>query len=177
MKVNLGKYIDGNANRTVKVVIHDYDTWSLDYSLALIILPALIQLRQAKSGAPGEFIRDISGDPNSNQRSFDFHAETYNETVDEAIEKWKSTLDKMIWSFHQLIRDDYSKQYHHGEIDMAFEPTMVFDSKTSTMSVFNQIVDKNPDEHWYDRVGHDLHQERIQEGLELFGKYYRQLWD
>ena len=177
MKVNLGKFIDGDANRTVKVVIHDYDTWSLDYSLALIILPALIQLKQTKSGTPSMFFKDISGDPSANQLSFDFHADTYNDASDAATEQWAEILDKMIWSFYQLIRDDYSKQYRHGEMDMGFEPTTVFDSKTSTMSVFNQIVDKNPDEHWYDRVGHDLHQERIQEGLELFGKYYRQLWD
>jgi hypothetical protein len=39
------------------------------------------------------------------------------------------------------------------------------------------MVDKNPDEHWYDHIGHQLHEARIQEGLELFGKYYRNLWD
>jgi hypothetical protein len=40
-----------------------------------------------------------------------------------------------------------------------------------------QMIDKNPDEHWYDGEGHQLHEERIQEGLDLFGKYYRALWD
>jgi hypothetical protein len=39
------------------------------------------------------------------------------------------------------------------------------------------MVDKNPGAHWYDAEGHLLHEERIQEGLELFGKYYRSLWD
>jgi hypothetical protein len=40
-----------------------------------------------------------------------------------------------------------------------------------------QMVDKNPTEHWYDGVGHLKHEERIKEGLDLFGKYYRSLWD
>jgi hypothetical protein len=39
------------------------------------------------------------------------------------------------------------------------------------------MVDKDPDAHWYDAEGHKLHEDRIQEGLELFGKYYRSLWD
>ena len=40
-----------------------------------------------------------------------------------------------------------------------------------------KMVDKNPNEHWYDHVGHMKHEERIQEGLELFGKHFRNLWD
>ena len=39
------------------------------------------------------------------------------------------------------------------------------------------MVDKNPTEHWYDIVGHQKHDERIQEVLELFGKFFRTLWD
>lgn len=177
MKVTFGKYRDNDANRTAKVIIHDYDTWSLDYTLALIILPALIQLKQAKTGAPGEFMRDISGDPNDNQRSFDFHTDTYNEAVDQAMDEWKTVLDKMIWSFLQLVKDDYAKQYHHGEIDLSFEPVEMTNPVTGKTETMQQMIDKNPSEHWYDRIGHELHEERIQEGLDLFGKYYRSLWD
>jgi len=39
------------------------------------------------------------------------------------------------------------------------------------------MIDKNPTEHWTDYIGMRIHEERIQEGLELFGKYYRHLWD
>ena len=177
MKVTFGKYRGDNANRTAKVIVHDYDTWSLDYTLALIILPALIQLKKTKNGTPSEFMFEISGDPNANQRSFDFHTDTYNDAIDHAEKKWETVLDKMIWSFLQLVKDDYAKQYHHGEIDMSFEPTEITDPVTGKVSTFHQIVDKNPNEHWYDRIGHELHEERIQEGLDLFGKYYRSLWD
>ena len=45
------------------------------------------------------------------------------------------------------------------------------------MEATYQMVDKNPDEHWYDVEGHQLHEERMREGFELFGKYYRNLWD
>jgi hypothetical protein len=39
------------------------------------------------------------------------------------------------------------------------------------------MVDKNPKEHWYDHIGSQEHEKRIQEGLELFGKHFRDLWD
>jgi hypothetical protein len=48
---------------------------------------------------------------------------------------------------------------------------------TGKMEETYQMVDNNPDEHWYDHEGHQLHEERIQEGLTLFGKYFRNLWD
>jgi hypothetical protein len=40
-----------------------------------------------------------------------------------------------------------------------------------------KMIDDNPEEHWYDRDGHQLHEDRIQEGLDLFGKHFRSLWD
>jgi hypothetical protein len=48
---------------------------------------------------------------------------------------------------------------------------------TGKMEGTYEMVDNNPGEHWYDSVGHRLHEERIQEGLELFGKHFRSLWD
>ena len=39
------------------------------------------------------------------------------------------------------------------------------------------MIDNNPEEHWFDANGHAEHVKRIQEGLDLFGKYYRNLWD
>jgi hypothetical protein len=78
-------------------------------------------------------------------------------------------MDKMIWSFQQLSLDDYGEKYHHGVMDIAWTETDALGMST--------MVDNNPNEHWYDVVGHHLHEERIQEGLDLFGKYYRNLWD
>jgi hypothetical protein len=40
-----------------------------------------------------------------------------------------------------------------------------------------EMKDLNPDQHWLDIAGLELHEERIQEGLNLFGKYFRSLWD
>ena len=60
MKVNLGKY-PKISSRRVSVEIERFDTYSLDHTLAHIILPALLQLKATKHGIPHEFVADVGG--------------------------------------------------------------------------------------------------------------------
>ena len=85
----------------------------------------------------------------------------------------------MIWSFQQLADDNYDEKYHHGnaEYDWVKSDAQIFNPITKKMEDTFQMVDKNPDGHWYDFEGHQLHLARMQEGFELFGKYYQNLWD
>lgn len=177
MKLNLPKY-PKSKERRVKIQIDKWDTWNLDGTLALIILPALIQLKHTKHGIPSEF-GDVGGESYSMQRSFDFYEESHNDAFEEGCKRWEEVLDKMIWSFQQIAIEDYDKKYHHGKIDIDWEktPDQHTNPLTGKKEYMYQMVDKNPTEHWYDHEGHMMHEERIQEGLELFGKYYRSLWD
>ena len=179
MKVDIRKYPKGSGNRKVTVEIEKFDTWSFDHTLAHIILPGLLQLKAEKHGVPSEVVNDVGGEDWNQQDSFDFYKETHNEAWDIAAKRWDEILDKMIWSFEQLVKDDYSSQYHHGkgEYDWVETDRLYPNPVTGKMEATFQMVDKNPDEHWYDHVGHQLHEERMQEGFELFGKYYRSLWD
>lgn len=167
MKINLGKFLKKGWRR-VDVQIDKFDTWNLDHSLALIIYPALVQLKEVKHGVPGEFAQ-VGGEGYDGQQSFDFYSETVDECYEIGVARWNEVLDKMIWSFQQLCFDSYDDKYHHGEMKVEWEDI--------PGSKLWKMVDGNPGEHWYDHVGHMLHEERIQEGLELFGKYYRSLWD
>jgi hypothetical protein len=177
MKVNIGKYKQNGSSRNTKVQIDKFDTWSMDNTLANIILPALLQLRFTKMGIPAEFA-DVGGANYDNQESFDFYKDTHNESFDIAVKRWEEVLDKMIWSFQQLALEDYEEQYRHGTPEYDWEKTTPFiDPVTGKPEEMFQMVDKNPEEHWLDIEGLRKHEERIQEGLELFGKYYRQLWD
>lgn len=178
MKVNIGKYPKGEGNRKINVHIDNFDTWSFDHTLAHIIYPALLQLKEQKQGVPGDFVNDIGGEDFVEQDSFDFYKETYNESFDKRCKEWDMVLDKMIWSFEQIIKDDYSSLYHHGnpKFDWVKTDKQYPNPISGKMEDTYQMVDKNPDEHWYDFEGHQLHEERIQEGLELFGKYFRALW-
>jgi hypothetical protein len=180
MKVSLDKYPKGIKERRVNVQVDPFDTWSLDHTLALIILPALIQLKHTKHGVPGDFVERIGGDMDRNY-TFEFIQDDEKEVFDKLCDQWDEVLDKMIWSFLQLsIEDDYDQKYHHGKMEIGWEeiPDNLYPNPlTGKKEQLYQMVDKNPDEHWYDHVGHTLHNERIQEGLELFGKYFRALWD
>lgn len=177
MKVNLGKYPKGDGLRRIYVEIDNYDTWGLDNTLALIILPALLQLKNTKHGVPNEFVERAGGDMDRNY-CFDFIKEDENAVFDRGVAKWEETLDKMIWSFQQLaIEDDYDHKYHHGQMKIGWKPIQLPNPVTGVVEEMYEMVDENPDEHWYDYVGHRLHEERIQEGIDLFAKHFRDLWD
>lgn len=177
MKVKIGKFRK-NSDRTINVEIDKFDTWSLDHTLALIILPALIQLKETKHGVPNEF-GNVGGENHDNQYCFDFYSESTDWAFEQRVKDWDEVLNKMIWSFEQLVKDDYDSLYHHGKAEYDFVECdkMHPNPVTGKIEKLYQMVDKNPSEHWYDYVGHQLHEQRIQEGLELFGKYYRALWD
>jgi hypothetical protein len=179
MKVNLSKYPKGKGERKLNVEIEDFDTWGLDHTLATIILPALIQLKHTKHGVPGELVERVGGDMDSNG-CFDFIKEDENEVFNQLCNRWDEILDKMIWSFLQLsIEEDYDDLYHHGkmETDWVESEYTYTDPVTGKTEKTYQMVDKNPDEHWYDHVGNQEHDRRVQEGLDLFSKYFRNLWD
>jgi hypothetical protein len=136
MKVDLGPYKSKGDRRKIKVHVDRYDTVSLDHTLALIILPCLIQLKNTQQGMP--VIKEVDIDPN--QESFDFDDDLESMQYEKNTIIWNEIMDKMIWSFQQLTVD-----YKNG---------------------VNIKSDARP-----------LYEERIQEGLTLFGTYYLALWD
>ena len=175
MRVNIGKYPGKNGHRKIKVQIDRHDTYSLDHTLSHIIYPALLQLKATKNGTPSEFC-NVGGEDWDEQDSFDFYKETHQEAFDEGCKRWDDILDHMIWAFEQLAKDNYGDLYHHGKAEYDWEKVdKVVSGFTSTP--LYQMVDKNPSEHWYDVEGEQLHEDRIQEGIMLFAKYYRALWD
>ena len=47
MKINIGKFPKkSSGKRKINIEIDNYDTWNLDHTLALIIYPALLSLKQ-----------------------------------------------------------------------------------------------------------------------------------
>lgn len=133
-----------HKHRKVKEIIRidEYDTWSMDRTLAPIILEMLKQLKKTKHGSPGdmpEFDMVSSSMWWNRQMTFDFYAEDDDKAWDAGHKRFDEIMDKMIWSFEKYsdpnaennLRDDEYYEYH----------------------------------------------KRLQEGFELFGKYYTGLWD
>lgn len=102
--------------------VNPKETWNLDYTIAKFVLPRLKLFKKLNNGYPGR------------------------EGM-ETEEKWDEALDKMIWSFEQIINDNSWNNYG---IDFTHDP--------DCMKKYKEINDK------------------IHEGLELFGKWFMHLW-
>jgi hypothetical protein len=140
----------------IKVRIDRWDTWSMDHTLAHIVLPMLIQLKATKHGAPWvddedvpEELRSTSAPPIENEYDTDdFH-----------FKRWDWVLDEMIWAFEQKCRDHWEDDYYGDYVE---------DQKNGAMAGSFE---------WIDHEGLKTHQERMTNGFRLFGKYYENLWD
>lgn len=142
--------------QTIKVKIHPWDTWSMDHTLAYVILPMLKQLDSTKHGAPnvddedvpeGLGLRSTEASPKENDW----------DTDDNWFKRWDYVLKEMIWAFEQKVQDDWEQQFYKFESD----PNAMLGMK---------IV-------WKDDEGRAKHAERMKNGFRLFGKYYEALWD
>lgn len=163
-------WIESKRSRSVQVHIDSYDTWNMDSTLAIIILPMLKQLQATKHGAPMSMdgFQQIS---DSAQFCFDFYAEGDELAYEQGQAQWTSIMDEMVWTFEQLQPDyDWEDQYWivHPEMDLTDHPEDA--GKTSTPLRWKVKGECD----WEARR---LHGERIERGLELFGRYYINLWD
>ena len=153
-------------NRKVDYVKIDYwDTWSMDSTLSPIILPMLKQLKATKHGSPNVDDEDVPKElhyPKKRKVSKGPHdIQAIDMGEDELIHKrWNWVMDEMIWAFEQLCNDDHDAQFFdHSEVNR----------KEGLSDQLSKIK--------FDKEGYMAHNERIQRGLTLFGKYFRALWD
>lgn len=157
MKVNIGRYPKKDISRTVKIVIDPYDTWNMDHTLALIIVPMLKQLKATKHGSPfvddeyvPEHLRSTAAPPKENEWDVD----------DNHFKRWDYVLDEMIWAMEQIV--DFGgndKFYDHSEVN----------EEADLMEQIAQIK--------CDYVALDAHNKRIANGTKLFGIFFQSLWD
>ena len=160
------EWIYSKRHRKIKVKIDDYDVWSLDSTLAYIIIPALNKIKDDKHGTP---LLDVySQTSESSQGSFDFYANDDYMASDENSRQWQEILDKMIWAFEQ-INEDWEDQYTivNPEIDFTKYP----EDEGKMVVPLRWKVKGEID--WEGRL---QHMKKIEEGLALFGEYYQTLW-
>ena len=146
----INRFIDGKE-RKIKVRIDRQDVWSMDHTLAHIIVPMLKQLKEDKQGSPSvddadvpEELRSTSAPPKENEYDVD----------DNWHKRWEYAIDEMIWAFEQKTRDWWEEDY------IEFGAT-------------SKIGD---DPIRWDQEGLDAHQARMSNGFRLFSKYYESLW-
>ena len=161
---NVCEWFYPKIQRKIKIHIDPYDTWSMDHTLALIILPMLKQLRATKHGS--QFVDDE--DLPVNMRHGD--PEGYDNWVHY---KWDWVLNEMIWAFEQKLDEESEEQFHHGVSEIEWK---LVSGKEDDDNASYRMIQKNPD-YWFDLEGLKQYNARIDNGFRLFGKYYRGLWD
>jgi hypothetical protein len=108
MKVTLGKF-KKKGKRVEKVVIHKWDCWNVNHSIAVIAYPLLKRFKKESASWPAHMNR----------------------------EKWHEILDKIIWSMKIMAEEE-------GFCPMLANPKKFY--------------------------------AKLSQGLNLFGKYFRNLW-
>jgi hypothetical protein len=146
--------------RTQKIKVHidPWDTWSMDHTLAPIILPMLKQLKETKHGAPFVDNADVPKELRMTKKQLDtFH--TDGSSDDKFFKRWDWIMDEMIWAFEQKCRDNWEEDYYGPFIEG--EGDGILGGRFE----------------WTDDEGRQKHQERMSNGFRLFGKYFENLWD
>jgi hypothetical protein len=154
------------GDRKVKIRIDSYDTWNMDHTLALIILPMLKQLKATKQGSPLVDNEDV---PEHMRHTFSKGPDDY-ETDDRWVHyKWDWILSEIVWTFQELVNNDWEEKYiiEEGEMDFDDYPE---DKGKDTIPL------RWKKEYVIDYEGRKNHQDRITNGLRLFGKYYQSFW-
>jgi len=114
---SINLYLD-RKERNIKIRIDRYDTWSMDDTLAPIILPMLKQLKETKHGAPAVEFKDVPEElmPPDAEAVKKLYME--NGEIDENFfKRWDYVLDEMIWAFEQKCRDNWMEDYHYNKWD------------------------------------------------------------
>ena len=161
------------------IKIDRWDTWSMDSTLAPIILPMLKQLKAEKHGVPvcledadlPEHLRlSDYRDDNEFGSQLDLFGSIPSITDGESLNeiKWNWIMDEMIFAFEHLVDDSWEDKYRKGEHDLQWK---------QLENGMSQMVHGPNDTYECDYDGLKAEWDRVDNGLRLFGKYYRSLWD
>ena len=177
MYVRLGRYPDDDSEREEEIVIHKYDTWNMDHTLALLIVPMLKQLKATKQGAPNVDSCDVPNYLKPKQMDVVRYREE-GKTDENFFKRWDYVMDEMIWAFEQIANDDNEAQFYSGNHDIKWVPVDENGNEVSETNAHYHRMDRGPNDTFnIDMEGLEAHNKRIENGTRLFGKYYRSLWD
>lgn len=182
-------------DREIVVRIDRYDTWSMDHTLAPIILPMLKQLKATKHGSPYVDQSDLPVDLRLTKREQKVFDEGHwnkklkatEEEIDAASKKFHAqfdwVLDQMIWSFEQQFLDDDGRSNYYDpygpdeEVEEDVPEKVINDDGTVTETAPLFGKDWRREMGKFNTEKHKAYAERKQLGFTLFGKYYQSLWD
>lgn len=162
----LCSWVESKKKRRVYIKIDYWDSWNAEHTLSLIALPLLKDLQKDKHGAPIVDDEDVPEE----LRSTNAPPKEYEWDTDALwFKRWDWVLSEIIWAHEQIVDGDWEKQYCTGVMDYRFVKT------DDSLNTSQMVAGPN---HTYKRDEEAIkkHQDRINNGLILFGKYYQGLW-
>lgn len=103
-------YIDSKIKRKIQVRIDNYDTWSMDDTLAHIVTPMLKQLQKTQHGAPfvdnedvPEHLRKSAVPPTESEWAVD---------DENFIKRWDWVLNEMIFAFETKTDPNWEDHFY-----------------------------------------------------------------
>tara|TARA_R100000541_G_scaffold58996_2_gene71365 strand:+ start:2781 stop:3227 length:447 start_codon:yes stop_codon:yes gene_type:complete len=148
----------------MSIKIDKYDTWSMDHTLAEIILPMLYQLAKTKHGSALVDAKDVPK-----------HLRGDTDEDDNLVhERWDWVMAEMIFAFESKLQEpEWQQQFYSGKHDTYDQPIL-----SSKGEIIGYEMKKGPNDTFkIDMKGMKKYQARITKGFTLFGKYYEGLWD
>jgi hypothetical protein len=180
------KFLDYVHPQINYVSIDRWDTWSMDNTLAHIVLPMLKQLKETKHGSGlidmedvPESMRMTSHEEWDSQKTFDFYNEPDLQKVQCDIHnRYEWVLDEMIFAFEHKLDDSWEDAFRSGKHDITWIPVDAKGNEVPKGEHKYYQMGKGPnDTYECDYEGMKVVQDRINNGFRLFGKYYQSLWD
>ena len=157
------------------VKIDRWDTWSMDHTLANIILPMLKQLQETKHGAPHTDDADV---PEYLQSHMAQPKEYEWDTDSLHFMRWDWILAEMIFAFECKVDDSWEDAFRSGKFDTVWVPVDADGNEVPKGEhKYYRMADGPGHTYTCDYEGMKKVQERITNGFRLFGKYYENLWD
>lgn len=153
-------WIESKRHRKISVRIDAWDTWSMDSTLGLIVLPMLKQLKATKHGAAFVDDADVPQELQSTAPGARDGCEFEWESDKNFFKRWDYVLDEMIWAFEQKTNDEAESQF--------FDCGETIPDENVMESIKRVKIDEAGLQAWNARKSN---------GFRLFGKYYENLWD
>lgn len=147
MKVLIGTYPSGKSKKERKINVR-IDPWDTWSLDHTLALIITPALKALQSNKCGAGFVDNEDVP---EKMATANVNEKDGSVDKNwFKRWDYILKEMIWAFEQVTIDDYDKKFWNSK--------------------------KHKSTNGYDKEGLKKHEDRMQNGFRLFGKYYRGMW-
>ena len=107
-------WFDKRMQKT-NIQIDPWDTWSMDNTLAPIILIMLKQLQKTKHGSTPVDDEDVPAELSSTNTSPN---KDKWDPDDNVHKRWDWVLEEIIWTFEQKCRDSWQADFYYNKWDM-----------------------------------------------------------